>query len=162
MKRPQTADGGSATRTEVMLIDRRGHLAQLATQAVLGAAAFVTQSWIPLGIAAVVFGVSAVLWPNGAVVIRLWERMAEGKGVRWLDASRPPRLSTAVAAVNFAGIAVTVALGMDTVLLWAGLLVMCAALVAEVVVGACIPCELVVWAARRGWLRYVTPIGDTR
>lgn len=162
MKRPQTADDGSVARTEVVLIDRRGHLAQLAAQAALGAAAFVTQSWIPLGIAAVVFGVSAVVWPNGAVVIRLWDRLAEGKGVRWLDDSRPPRLSTAVAAVNFAGIAVAVALGLDTALLWAGLLIMCGALVAEVVVGACIPCELVVWAAKRGWLRYRTPIGDTR
>lgn len=151
----------TAGSTGVVLIDRRGHLAQLATQAFLGTVAFVAQSWIPLALAAIVFGISAVAWPRGAIVLRVWDRLATGRGARWLDDGRPPRISTAIAAVNFAGIAATVAFGLDTALLWAGLLAMCSALVAEVVVGACVPCELIVWAARRGWLRYRTPIGET-
>jgi hypothetical protein len=143
------------------LIDRRGHLAQLAVQAVLGTAAFVTLSWVPLAAAAVLFGVSAVLWPRGAVVLRLWDHLASRRGARWLDDGRPTRISTALAAVNFAGLAIAVALGMDTSLMWIAVLVLSAALVAEVIIGACVPCELIVFAARRGWLRFRTPIGDT-
>ena len=145
----------------VILIDRRAHLAQLAVQALLGATAFVTLSWVPLAAAAVLFGISAAAWPRGAIVLRVWDRFAAQRGQQWLDDGRPPRISTALAAVNFAGIAATIAIGLDTAAIWAGLLVMCGALAAEVVVGACVPCELIVWAARRGWLRYSTPIGDT-
>lgn len=161
MNPPRPSDAPNAAPAPV-LIDRRGHLAQLGTQALLGSAAYVTQSWIPLASAAVVFGISAVVWPHGAAILRLWDRLAAGRGTRWLDDSRPPRISTAIAAVNFAGIAAAVALDMHDAFLWAGLLAMCGALVAEVVIGACVPCELVVWAARRGWLRYRTPIGDTQ
>ncbi len=143
------------------LIDRRGHLAQLAVQALLGAAAFVTMSWVPLAFAAVVLGISAAIWPSGALILRLWDRLAAGSGQRWLDDGRPARVSTGLAALNFAGIAAAIALDMDTMAMWAGLLLVCGALAAEVVVGACVPCELVVWAARRGWLRYRSPIGET-
>lgn len=161
MTRQRARSERTSSKANVVLIDRRGHLVQLATQALLGALAFVTLSWIPLAVAAIVFGLSAVLWPRGAVVLRAWDWFAARRGARWLDDGRPARLSTGLAAVNFAGIAATVAFGMDTALLWGGLLVLCAALAAEVVVGACVPCELVVRAARRGWLRYRTPIGDT-
>ena len=142
-----------------ILIDRRGHLAQLATQAVFGAAAYVAMSWVPLAAAAVMFACSAAVWPRGAIVLRLWDRVSSHGAVRWLDDGRPARVSTALAAVNFAGLTAAVALGMDTPLLWAAVLAMCGALVAETVIGACVPCELVVFAARRGWLRYRTPIG---
>jgi hypothetical protein len=121
----------------------------------------VTLSWVPLAVAAVLFGVSAVLWPRGAVELRLWDRLAKQRGARWLDDGRPARISTALAAANFAGLAIGVALGMDTSLMRVAVLVLCGTLVAEVVIGACVPCELIVFAARRSGLRFRTPIGDT-
>lgn len=143
-----------------VLIDRRGHLAQLVVQALCAAAAFVAASWIPLAVAGIVFGVSAVVWPRGALVLRLHASWTRGRGASWLDDGRPPRMSTALAAVTFAGAAAAVAAGADTTL-WAALLLMAAALVAEAVAGACIPCEIVVWAARRGLLPFRSPIGET-
>ena len=143
------------------LIDRRGHLAQLAAQAVLAATAFVLMSWIPLAIAAVIFGISAIAWPRGALVLRLWEAVADGRLQRWFDDGRPARISTALAAVHFAGLAGVVAAGLDADLMWVGVLAMSAALIVEAVIGACLPCELIVWASRRGFLRFRSPIGET-
>ena len=116
-------------------------------------------SWLPLALATVVFAISALAWPRGALVLRLWEWATAGP--RWLDDGRPARISTAIAAATFAGITASVAVGFDTPIMWAAVLIMCGALAAEVVVGTCVPCELIVCAARRGWLRYRTPIGDT-
>ena len=144
------------------LIDRRGHLAQLVVQALLAGLAFVTLSWVPLAAAALLFGFSALAWPRGAPVLRAWEVVARGRGPRWMDDGRPARISTALGAVNFAGMGAVVALGQDSPLLWGALPVLAAVLVAEAVVGACVPCELVVWASRRGYLRFRTPIGATR
>ena len=118
-------------------------------------------SWVPLALGAAVFVISAVVWPRGALVLRIWDRVAGGRGQRWLDDGRPARISTTIAALNFAVLTIAVAAGLVTPLMWAGVLALCAALMAEVVVGACLPCEVIFWAARRGWLRYDRPIGDT-
>lgn len=143
-----------------MLIDRRGHLAQLVVQSVLAAAAYVFRSSVPLAVAALLFGVSALLWPRGALVLRAHRALAGRRGVAPLDDGRPARVSTAIAAVNFAGAAGVVIAGADTSLLWPALLMLAGALMAEAALGACLPCELIVWASRRGLLKLRRPIGS--
>ncbi|MBA2624175.1 MAG: DUF4395 family protein [Acidimicrobiia bacterium] len=105
---------------------------------------------MPLALGTAVFAISAALWPRGAPILMAWDRLAGRRSQQWLDDGRPARISTAIAAANFAGRTVAVAGGLDAPLMRAGVLVLCAALVAEVVIGSCLPCEVIVWAARRG------------
>ncbi len=102
---------------------------------------------MPLALGTAVFAISAALWPRGAPILMAWDRLAGRRSQQWLDDGRPARISTAIAAANFAGRTVAVAGGLDAPLMRAGVLVLCAALVAEVVIGSCLPCEVIVWAA---------------
>lgn len=135
-------------------IDRRAHLSQLGVQAFAGAFAFITRSWLPLALAGAVFAVSAFAWPRLAPVVQVYDRVIAPRlrTTPWTDDPRPARVSTSLAAVSLLGASAAVATGYGR-LVWPGMPFLVGALGAEIAVGACVPCEIVVWAIRRGWLR---------
>lgn len=135
-------------------IDRRAHLTQLGIQASAGAAGYVTGSWLPLALAGGLFAWSALLWPRYAPVLMIFDRFVAPRlgTTPWTDDPRPARVSTTIAGATLLSAAAAVHVGYGS-LVWPGMPFLAGVLVAEIVVGACLPCEMVVWATRRGWLR---------
>jgi hypothetical protein len=145
-----TTLSGVATET----IDRRAHLTQLGIQAFAGAAAYITGSWLPLALAGGLFAWSALLWPRYAPVFVVFDRFVAPRlgTTPWSDDLRPARISTAIAGVTLLSAAGAVGAGYGALVLPV-MTLLAGVLVAEIVIGACFPCEMVVWAIRRGWLR---------
>jgi hypothetical protein len=144
----------------VTVVDRRGHLFQLAVAAGVLLAGWVAAAPALLLAGAVPYLLGALWWPRGAPLLRAWEALARRRpGPAWEDDGRPARFTTALTAATLAGLAALTAYGPPSSA-WAAVLGAAGGLVAEVVVGACVPCELFVLAARRGWLPLGRPLGE--
>ena len=142
-------------------VDGNTQRAQLVGQATVLSVAWLTDQWIVVGALAVVMGVGAVCWPRGALFVRIHERFAVPRLSAVAPADgRPPRFSALLAVVTLAPVAGAIAVGWSTIG-WAIVLTNVGAMVSEVIVGKCAPCELFVWLARRNHIRLRFPLVRT-
>lgn len=155
LRRMVTAGYGPGDGT---LVDGNAQRAQLVGQAVLLGLAWLLDAPALVVLTGVVLGVGAIGWPRAALFVRLHERVVVPRlpAVPPVD-GRPPRFSAALGALTYPLLGGLLLAGFDTAG-WALVLLGVGAMVAEAVMGRCAPCELFVWAARRGVLPTRRPV----